>query len=103
MAGRCDKTGARCRPWEPPSGPRPPSLHSATVAAATGGPASITSRAWPMSRLIVTFPKGDTAFAAFVRSTIAALDAQARVDPGQVQAALRRWHTRAQVRPQHEL
>ena len=56
-----------------------------------------------MSHLIVTFPRGDTAFAAFVRSTIAALDAQAREDPGQVQTALRRWHTRAQVRPQHEL
>ena len=25
------------------------------------------------------------------------------MDPGQVQTALRRWHTRAQVRPQHEL
>ena len=56
-----------------------------------------------MSHLIVTFPRGDTAFAAFVHSTIAALDAQARMDPGQVQAALRRWHTRAQVRPQDEL
>ena len=56
-----------------------------------------------MSQLIITFPKDDTAFAAFVRSTIAALDARARVDPGQVQAALRRWHTRAQVRPQDAL
>jgi PAS domain-containing protein len=53
--------------------------------------------------MIVTFPKDDTAFAAFVRSTIAALDAQARVDPAQVQTALRRWHTRAQVRPQNAL
>ena len=56
-----------------------------------------------MSHVIVTFPRDDTAFAAFVRSTIAALDAQAREDPAQVQAALRRWHTRAQVRPQDAL
>ena len=56
-----------------------------------------------MSQLIITFPKDDTAFAAFVRSTIAGLDAHARADPGQVQAALRRWHTRAQVRPQDAL
>ena len=48
-----------------------------------------------MSNLIVTFPKDDTAFAAFVRSTIASLDARARMDPEQVQTALRRWHTRA--------
>ena len=51
----------------------------------------------------ITFPKDDTAFAAFARSTIAALDARARVDPVQVQAALRRWHTRAQVRPRDAL
>ena len=52
----------------------------------------------PMSQLIVAFPKDDTAFAAFVGSTIVALDA-GPAGPGQVQVALRRWHTRAQVRP----
>jgi len=56
-----------------------------------------------MPTTIVTFPRDDTAFAAFVASTIASLVPPADGDPKQVQAALRRWHTRAIVRAQSEL
>ena len=52
---------------------------------------------------IATFPRGDAAFAAFVRSTIERLDPSDRTDPAAVQRALRRWHTRAIVRPQDPL
>ena len=54
----------------------------------------------PMSLTTVTFPRDDTAFAAFVRATMAKLGPDEREDAAAVQAALRRWHTRALVRPQ---
>jgi PAS domain-containing protein len=56
-----------------------------------------------MTPIIVTFPRDDTAFAAYVRSTLDRLPAAERRDPAAVQAALRRWHTRALVRPQDPL
>lgn len=49
---------------------------------------------------LVAFPRADTAFAAFVHATIDGLDADEREDPARVEVALRRWHTRAIVRPQ---
>ncbi len=57
-------------------------------------------RPLPMSLTTVTFPRDDTAFAAFVRATMAKLGPDEREDAAAVQAALRRWHTRALVRPQ---
>jgi len=54
----------------------------------------------PMSLTTVTFPRDDTAFAAFVRATMAKLGPDEREDAAALQAALRRWHTRALVRPQ---
>ena len=56
-----------------------------------------------MPPTIVTFPRDDTAFAAFVRSTLAGLDPAARQDAAALQAGLRRWHTRALVQPQDPL
>jgi PAS domain-containing protein len=52
---------------------------------------------------LVTFPRDDTAFGSFVRATIEKLPPAARADPGALQAALRRWHTRAIVRAQSPL
>jgi len=61
----------------------------------------VTPRSMPTT--LVTFPRDDTAFAAFVRTTFADLGASRDADPDALQAALRRWHTRALVRSQHEL
>jgi PAS domain-containing protein len=52
---------------------------------------------------IATFPRDDAAFAAFVRATLAALPAADRANPLLVQQAIRRWHTRALVRPRDEM
>jgi PAS domain-containing protein len=52
---------------------------------------------------IATFPRADAAFARFVRTTIERLPAAERSDPAAVQRALRRWHTRALIRPQDPL
>ena len=52
---------------------------------------------------IATFPRDDAAFAAFVRATMAALSPVDRANPALVQKALRRWHTRAIVRPRDEI
>jgi hypothetical protein len=49
---------------------------------------------------IVAFPRADSAFAAFVRATVAGLDAADREDQKAVESALRRWYTRAIVRLQ---
>jgi PAS domain-containing protein len=52
---------------------------------------------------IVTFPREDAAFAAFVEATIQGLAPAERDDPAVVQRALRRWHSRAIVQRQDEL
>jgi PAS domain-containing protein len=52
---------------------------------------------------IATFPRGDHAFAAFVRDAIARLERADRLEPAELQLLLRRWHSRALVREQHAL
>jgi len=52
---------------------------------------------------LVTFPRDDTAFASFVRTTVGKLAPGERTDPMALQRTLRRWHTRAIVRPQDPL
>lgn len=52
---------------------------------------------------LATFPRGDAAFRAFVRSCLAESPANERADPACLQARLRRWHTRAVVRVQSDL
>ncbi len=52
---------------------------------------------------IVTFPREDATFAAYVDATIRRLGPAECDDPAAVQRALRQWHTRAIVQPQDEL
>ena len=52
---------------------------------------------------IATFPRGDEAFAAFVRDAIARLERADRLDPAALQNDLRRWHSRAIVRERDPL
>ena len=52
---------------------------------------------------IATFPRTDAAFARYVRAAIERLPPADRTDPAKVQRAIRRWHTRAIVRPQDPL
>src|SRR4029079_6066536 len=52
---------------------------------------------------IVTFPREDATFAAYVDATIRRLGPAECDDPAVVQRALRQWHTRAIVQPQDEL
>ena len=53
--------------------------------------------------LLATFPRSDAAFARFVRATFDRLSPEEREDPAAVQRALRRWHTRAIVRPREAI
>lgn len=53
--------------------------------------------------LLATFPRTDAAFNRFVRATFERLSPDERDDPAAVQAALRRWHTRAIVRPREAI
>ncbi|HET9347162.1 MAG TPA: hypothetical protein VFO05_15835 [Candidatus Limnocylindrales bacterium] len=52
---------------------------------------------------VATFPRGDEAFAAFVRDAIARLERADRLEPAALQNLLRRWHSRALVRERDEL
>lgn len=58
-----------------------------------------------MNRLptIATFPRGDATFAAYVRASLERLPPADRSNPALLQTALRRWHTRAIVRPRDPL
>jgi PAS domain-containing protein len=53
--------------------------------------------------LLATFPRDDIAFARFVRTAVERIPAANRSDPASLQAALRRWHTRAIVRPREAI
>ena len=52
---------------------------------------------------VATFPRGDEAFAAFVRDAMARLERADRLDPEELQSLLRRWHSRALVRERDPL
>jgi PAS domain-containing protein len=52
---------------------------------------------------VATFPRGDEAFAAFVRDAITRLERVDRLDPAALQNLLRRWHSRAIVRERDAL